>query len=119
MAVAEFPGFVLDCPDPRQLAAFYGTLLDWRVTGDQEWAEIRPDGGGNCISFQAVSDYRPPQWPGQQVPQQVHLDLMVRDLDVGEQAVLAAGGARAEHQPGQTFRVFLDPAGHPFCLCIE
>lgn len=119
MAVAEFPGFVLDCPDPRQLAEFYGTLLDWRVTGDQEWAEIRPDGGGTCISFQAVSDYRPPQWPGQQVPQQVHLDLMVRDLDVGEQAVLAAGGARAEHQPGRTFRVFLDPAGHPFCLCIE
>jgi hypothetical protein len=53
------------------------------------------------------------------VPQQVHLDLMVRDLDIGEQAVLAAGGARAEHQPGQTFRVFLDPAGHPFCLCVE
>ena len=27
--------------------------------------------------------------------------------------------AKADYQPGTTFRVFLDPAGHPFCLCVE
>jgi hypothetical protein len=32
--------------------------------------------------------------------------------------VLALGARKADHQPGQTFRVFLDPEGHPFCLCI-
>lgn len=119
MAIAAYPGFVLDCPDPRRLGEFYGALLGWRVTGDQEWAEIRPDEGGNCIAFQPVADYRPPQWPGQEVPQQIHLDLMVQDLDAGEQVVLELGGVKADPQPGQTFRVFLDPAGHPFCLCVE
>lgn len=119
MAVATFPGFVLDCAEPRPLAEFYAALLDWKVTGDQEWAEIRPVDGVNCISFQHVTDYRPPQWPGQEVPQQVHLDLMVRDLDEAERSVLELGGTRAEHQPGETFRVFLDPAGHPFCLCVD
>ena len=40
----------------------------------------------------------------------------VPDLDAAEQAVLAIGATKAEHQPGESFRVFLDPAGHPFCL---
>jgi hypothetical protein len=31
--------------------------------------------------------------------------------------VLARGATKADVQPGTTFRVFLDPAGHPFCLC--
>jgi hypothetical protein len=55
----------------------------------------------------------------QQVPQQMHIDVMVDDLDAGEAAVLGLGATKAEHQPGKTFRVFLDPAGHPFCLCVE
>jgi Glyoxalase-like domain len=49
----------------------------------------------------------------------VHLDVMVRDLDDGEREALALGATKAEHQPGTTFRVFLDPAGHPFCLCVD
>ena len=36
-----------------------------------------------------------------------------------EAEVLELGATRAEHQPGTTFRVFLDPAGHPFCLCLS
>jgi hypothetical protein len=51
------------------------------------------------------------------VPQQLHLDLTVDDLDAAEAAVLALGATKHEYQPGTTFRVFLDPAGHPFCLC--
>jgi hypothetical protein len=30
--------------------------------------------------------------------------------------VLALGATKATFQPGQTYQVFLDPAGHPFCL---
>ena len=30
-----------------------------------------------------------------------------------EEQVLAIGARKHEHQPGTTFRVFLDPAGHP------
>jgi hypothetical protein len=119
MAIAQFPGFVIDCPHARTLADFYGALLDWEVKGDAEWAEIRPADGSGCISFQQVADFRPPQWPGQDVPQQMHLDVVVEDLDTAERPTLDLGATKAEHQPGTTFRVFLDPAGHPFCLCVE
>jgi hypothetical protein len=118
MAIARFPSIVLDCPDPRALANFYGAMLDWKVDTSQEWAEIRAD-YGQCINFQPVENYRPPQWPGQDVPQQMHLDVVVDDLDDGERAVLELGATKHEHQPGTTFRVFLDPAGHPFCLCLS
>jgi predicted enzyme related to lactoylglutathione lyase len=118
MAIARFPAFVLDCPDPGALATFYGALLDWPVKVDDDWAEIRAD-YGDCISFQKVDSYAPPVWPGQDVPQQMHLDVNVDDLDAAEAAVLALGATKHEHQPGTSFRVFLDPAGHPFCLCIS
>lgn len=123
MAIAAFPGLVIDCPDAGSLAEFYGTILGWEVSSnsddDDNWAEIRPADGSNCICFQQVEDYKAPQWPGQEVPQQTHLDLMVEDLDKGEAAVLELGATKADFQPGKTFRVFLDPAGHPFCLCSE
>jgi hypothetical protein len=118
MAIARFPTIVLDCADADALATFYGTMLDWKIDTSQDWAEIRAD-YGQCICFQPVENYRPPQWPGQEVPQQMHLDVVVDDLDEGEAAVLQLGATKHEHQPGETFRVFLDPAGHPFCLCIN
>ncbi len=118
MAIARFAGVVLDCPDSSALARFYGSLLDWKVELDDGWADIRAE-DGRCISFQQVDDYRPPVWPGQDVPQQFHLDVDVDDLDEGEAAVLALGATRAAYQPGTAFRVFLDPAGHPFCLCLD
>src|SRR4051794_1657374 len=104
MVVARYPGFVIDCPDPGRLASFYAGLLGWEVKDDDGWAEIRPADDSTCISFQRVEGYRAPQWPGQQIPQQMHLDLMVRDLDEGEAAVLELGGERAAEQPGTTFR---------------
>ena len=118
MAIAIYPSFVMDCPDAAALARFYGELLGWTVKLDGEWAEIRPEDGGNVICFQGVKDYKAPVWPGQDVPQQMHLDVMVQDLDAAEPEVLKLGATKAEHQPGTTFRVFLDPAGHPFCLCV-
>lgn len=118
MAIARFPGLVIDCPDPGALAKFYGAMLDWKVEISSDWADVRAD-YGQSLSFQAVEDYTPPRWPSQQVPQQMHLDLIVDDLDVGEAAVLELGATKHEHQPGTSFRVFLDPAGHPFCLCLH
>ena len=118
MAIARYPTIVLDCPDPGALATFYGTMLDWKVDASSDWADVRAD-FGQCLSFQKVENYTPPVWPEQEVPQQMHLDVMVDDLDAGETAVLKLGATKHEHQPGTTFRVFLDPAGHPFCLCVE
>lgn len=121
MAIAHRPTFVIDCPDAGALARFYGAILDWPVsTGSDNrdtWQEIR--GEGQVICFQQVDGYRAPVWPTQEHPQQMHLDVDVADLDEGEAAVIALGATKHEHQPGETFRVFLDPAGHPFCLCLS
>ena len=117
MAIARWPSFVIDCPDAAVLARFYAELLGWQVQGAADWAEARTE--GQCISFQQVRDYTPPAWPTQQLPQQMHLDVIVEDLDTAEAAVLELGATKHEHQPGTSFRVFLDPAGHPFCLCVN
>ena len=77
MAIARFPSVILDCDDPGRMARFYGDLLDWRVSEDDGWGEVRNAAGDQCICFQKVEHYRPPQWPGQDVPQQMHLDVMV------------------------------------------
>ncbi len=109
---------VLDCPDTRALARFYAAVLGGEIVAyDEDWAEVVLPFAGHrpLLALQRVDDYRAPDWPGQDVPQQLHLDVKVDDLDVGEQAVLAIG-ARATGEGTDTFRVYLDPAGHPFCL---
>jgi predicted enzyme related to lactoylglutathione lyase len=117
MAIARFPVVVLDCPDPEVMAAFYGALLDWNIEpGDGDFWFVRAE-YGDALGFQQVDGFTPPRWPSQEIPQQMHLDVTVDDLDVAETAVLALGATKHEHQPGTTFRVFLDPADHPFCLC--
>ena len=99
MAIARYPSVVLDCPDPKALATFYGAILDWPVTGDDGSAHIQAD-YGDSIGFQKVDAYTPPQWPGQQVPQQMHLDVTVDDLDSAEAAVLALGATKHDHRAG-------------------
>jgi catechol 2,3-dioxygenase-like lactoylglutathione lyase family enzyme len=121
MAIARTPTLVLDAPDARALARFYADLLDWRVMPqeDGDWDTIRGPEPHQILDFQQVEEgYTAPAWPSQRVPQQMHLDVVVDDLDEGEAAVLELGATKAAHQPGTTFRVFLDPAGHPFCLCL-
>src|SRR5262249_25710923 len=101
------------------LGDFYGALLDWKVEmNDDGWAFARAE-YGDCIGFQKVEAYQAPDWPGQEVPQQMHIDVAVDDLDAAESAVLELGAPKHVAQPGTTFRVCLDPAGHPFCLCVD
>jgi hypothetical protein len=118
MPIARFPSLVIDCPDPGVLAAFYGALLEWPADVEDDWAEIRAD-YGQAICFQKVDSYTPPEWPSSTKPQQMHVDVVVDDLDTAEAAVIGLGAVKHGHQPGTTFRVFLDPAGHPFCLCAD
>ncbi|WP_433794597.1 VOC family protein [Actinoplanes sp. CA-252034] len=118
MAIARFPTIVIDCPDPAALAKFYGEMLDWKAEPTENWVDLKAD-YGQCISFQQVENYTAPVWPEQEVPQQMHLDVVVDDLDTAEAAVIALGATRHPTQPGTTFRVLLDPAGHPFCLCLS
>ena len=116
-AIATFSAVALDCREPRKVAEFYSAVLDIPIGRvDPDWVQLEPV-GGVLLAFQLAPDHVPPQWPSSEHPQQMHLDLDVTDLDAGEAQVLALGARKHEHQPGTTFRVFLDPAGHPFCLC--
>jgi Glyoxalase-like domain len=112
----------LDCPDPVALASFYSlvTGLEVEPLGDLApeevtWLELVSD-TRPTLAFQRIAGYVAPTWPEGPVPQQLHLDFEVDDLDEGEAHVLRAGATKSPYQPGTTFRVYLDPVGHPFCL---
>src|SRR5258706_16353632 len=117
--IARLTVFALDCRDPEALAAFYGAITGWKVDRDgDDWVQLRSDGGAT-LAFQLAPDHQPPEWPSADHPQQAHLDFDVDDLDVGEAAVIAIGARKTDVQPEpDSFRVFLDPAGHPFCLVL-
>lgn len=118
--IATFDLVVLDTPQPRLLAAFYCALLGWRITREEDdWITIRGESDAG-MSFQLAPDMKPTTWPDNTTPQQSHLDLTVPDLEAAEAQVLAIG-ARLTGEPTITssFRVYLDPSGHPFCLCLE
>jgi catechol 2,3-dioxygenase-like lactoylglutathione lyase family enzyme len=116
--IGQLFSVVLDCPDPHALAHFYAQLLGLPVTRDeQDWAEIG-DGQTGRLSFQRVPRHLPPRWPDPAFPPQAHLDLQVSDIAEAEAKVLALGATRLPStEPG--FRVYADPAGHPFCLGWE
>jgi catechol 2,3-dioxygenase-like lactoylglutathione lyase family enzyme len=113
---------VLDAPDARALAAFYRRLLGWTVTKDEPaWVQLSPPGGGPGLSFQTEAAYVRPTWPARPGDQQMmlHLDIEVDDLDAAGAHAVAAGASLAEYQPQEDVRVYLDPAGHPFCLWVR
>jgi catechol 2,3-dioxygenase-like lactoylglutathione lyase family enzyme len=109
---------VLDCADPRALAAFYGEILGMRINEDTDgaWVVIGREPGMRELAFQKADPYVAPQWPDPGHPQQEHLDIRVDDVDAAERAVVALGATRLPNEHENGFRVFTDPAGHPFCL---
>ena len=115
--IGSVRAFALDCPDPLALAAFYAGLVGGTVVEEApEWVELE----GTGLAFQRVADYRAPSWPGHQQPQQAHLDIGVADLEAAQAQALALGATLLEDWAGsKSWRVFADPAGHPFCLCRE
>jgi len=107
---------VIDCPDPTALASFYADLLSWNITyNDGEWVVVAAHGESSGIACQLTPDFQPPLWPDPNHPQQIHLDIMVDDPPTAESQVLALG-ARQLAADDSDFRVYADPAGHPFCL---
>ncbi len=122
MAYAHFGIVALDCPEPLELASFYSRLtgLDVEPLGDLPpdkvtWIELVNE-GKPTIAFQKVASFVAPGWPDGPIPQQLHLDFDVADLDEAEAHALSLGATKTTFQPGTSFRVYLDPVGHPFCL---
>ena len=115
-------GVVLDSPDARALADFYRRLLGWSVRKDEEsWVTLDPPSGGAARSFQTEPAYVRPTWPSGPDHQQMmmHLDIEVDDLDAAGANAVAECATLAELQPQEDVRVYLDPAGHPFCLWVR
>ncbi len=113
---------VLDCPDAHVLAEFYRRLLGWDVAlSEPDWVLLRCPTGGTGLSFQSEAAYRPPVWPERSGDQQkmLHLDIQVDDLEAAGAHAVEAGAVLAGYQPQDTVRVYLDPAGHPFCLFLD
>ncbi|MEY2228300.1 VOC family protein [Streptomyces sp. BF23-19] len=120
--IAELQCVVLDCPDPQSLAEFYRSLLggnvnqqDRRWALDESWATLHTP-SGLVLAFQQALNHVPPRRSDPTRPQQFHLDLGVPDLDRAQEEVLAAGGTLLDGSDGRGWRIYADPAGHPFCL---
>jgi catechol 2,3-dioxygenase-like lactoylglutathione lyase family enzyme len=116
-SVMDLFAVTIDAPDASALGRFYGELTGMDMAYDgPEGAMLAGD--GRYVMFQQIGDdYRPPRWPDPAYPQQAHLDLAVRDMDAAEAEAVKLGASRLEGG-GERFRVFADPAGHPFCFVI-
>jgi len=114
---------VLDCADPWTLARFWagllgGTPVEWYPG----WVTLEPPPHGQRLSFQGTAT------PLAERTARVHVDVLVGDLAAAHERVLAAGATMTgEHTSPRLgpsgeavpWRVYRDPAGHPFCLVVR
>ena len=115
-------GTAIEAAAPGALARFYSQLLDWPVRHEEPGTAIvaAPE-GSIFLVFQQATGYQAPVWPpvdGEQRPM-MHFDFQVGDLESAVAEAVALGATVATEQPQENIRVLLDPAGHPFCLCLE
>jgi catechol 2,3-dioxygenase-like lactoylglutathione lyase family enzyme len=117
--IGTLRALVIDCEDPDALAAFYQELLGMtRVHEEDGFISIGDAAGLPSVDFQRVERLVRPQWPDADHPQQMHVDVLVGDLDAAEAEVLRLGATSLDAGT-ETFRVYTDPSGHPFCLVLS
>lgn len=114
--IGQLDIIVLDTANVKGLSAFYEKAAGFTIVDmDDDWVNMSsPDGWR--VALQQANDHVPPRWPDPAYPQQMHLDLLVADLDAAVERAVAAGATRLPGG-GDTYRVLADPSGHPFCLC--
>ena len=121
-SVGRLLSVVFECTDPDRSARFWEALLGFeRHHTDSGWATIADPGDGRRrLSFQQVPDHMPPTWPERDRPQQAHIDVLVDDLDTADARVVDLGAQRLTDDvvvhEDESFRVYADLDGHPFCL---
>lgn len=117
MAVATLKMLTLDSADARRDAKFWAAALGWEIAHAQdEYAMLT--GPDHALGFGTIPDYQAPAWPNENGTKQFHLDLAVEDLDMASKQLVELGATEPEFQPGEGWRVLLDPSGHPFCLTL-
>lgn len=129
---------VIDSTDARASAEFWRQYLDLRYRAGHEapddgeddragrdWLNLlRPD-GRPLLAIQQVEVLLRATWPAHNVPQQLHLDLSVPDLESLNASVRRAVtlGARELHDrrddDEEPLVVLADPMGHPFCVFVR
>ncbi|MCW2819850.1 MAG: uncharacterized protein JWR42_2637 [Marmoricola sp.] len=111
----------LSSADPARLANFYADLLGLPrpEPEDPTWVVLRTT--TIPLAFELDEAYAPPVWPTRagEPPTQVHLEVLVEDLEAAVRHAVECGAEVASHQPQEDVRVCLDPAGHPFCLWVD
>jgi len=118
--VLQLLGFIIDCPDPISLAAFYSEVTGRSVMegSSEDFALISL--GEVALAFQRVEDYRAPRWPEHEHPKQFHLDFEVDLIEIEQRRVIELGATLQKDligPQGYGWQVYTDPVGHPFCLC--
>ncbi|MCH0566220.1 VOC family protein [Streptomyces sp. MUM 2J] len=113
----RYSAITFDCPDPAELARFYGDALGLPVAYSTDDFVLLGQEGSAGLGFNRLADYRRPTWPDPSQEKQAHIELGVDDLDAAQAWLLALGAVEPAIQPEPgRWRVLLDPAGHPFCI---
>ncbi len=123
----KLQSIVLDCDKPDLLAKFYVNLLGGTITYEiDNFVCLSIPGESVGISCQFEEDYMPPVWPGfgKDQMKMEHLDFAVTDIEGAVRFALSLGATKPSiqyWQPelGPQWVTLLDPAGHPFCLCLH
>ncbi|GAB91108.1 VOC family protein [Gordonia rhizosphera] len=115
-ATATLAMMTLDCADAGRSAEFWSAVLGWQIVAAGDGYAMIKGPHGPAVGFGSVADYQPPSWPNDHGSKQFHFDLAVDDIPAAEARCVALGATVPAEQPGETWRVLLDPAGHPFCL---
>lgn len=118
MAVAALKMLTLDSSDARRDAQFWSAVLGWEIAHEQDEYAMLTGPGGIALGLGTIADHEAPSWPNSHGTKQFHFDLAVDDLDAGVDSAVELGATFPAEQPGETWRVLLDPSGHPFCLTL-
>ena len=111
---------MVDCDDEKKLQNFYAELLGWEKCELYARPAVRSS-TGVVFLFIEEPDYVRPVWPEEAGKQQkqMHFDFQVDNLPEMVKKAESLGAVRAKEQfGGNDFVTMLDPAGHPFCLCL-
>lgn len=113
---------MVDCADEKAPQAFYAELLGWEKCELFARPAVRSS-SGVVFLFCEEPDYVPPVWPEKAGLQQkqMHFDFQVKNIPQAVKRAEGLGAVKAAAQFGSndTFVTMLDPAGHPFCLCLK